>query len=93
MERQLESFGRRRRREIKTHETPAQLGRVGELDWDHGRIETPEGRSIYFHRNSVLNDGFDVFQVGIAVRYVEAEGDEGPQASLVNPLQNEQAIV
>ena len=93
MERQLESFGRRRRREIKTHETPAQLGRVGELDWDHGRIETPEGRSIYFHRNSVLNDGFDVFQVGIAVRYVEAEGDEGPQASLVIPLEKEQASV
>jgi ribosomal subunit interface protein len=93
MERRLESFARRQRREIKTHENPAQVGRVGELDWDHGRIETAEGRSVYFHRNSVLNDGFDGLRLGIAVRYVEAEGDEGPQASLVIPLQNEQAIV
>jgi cold shock CspA family protein len=92
MERQLESVARRQRREIKTHETQAQVRRVGELDWDHGRIETSEGRSIYFHRNSVLNDRFDGLRLGLAVRYVEAEGDEGPQASLVIPLGNEQAV-
>ncbi len=92
MERQLESFARRQRLEIKVHETPTQSGQVGELDWDHGRIETTEGRSIYFHRNSVSNGGFDGLQVGMPVRYVEAEGDEGPQASLVIPLGSEQAI-
>jgi len=93
MERQLESFARRQRREIKTHETPAQMGRVGELDWDHGRIETTEGRSIYFHRNSVASDGFDELTLGVAVQYIEADGDEGPQASLVIPLEQEQVTV
>ena len=86
MERQLESFARRQRGDVKTHEVPSEAGVVGELEFDHGRIETSDGRSIYFHRNSVQNGGFDVLDVGSRVRYVEAAGDEGPQASLVIPL-------
>lgn len=87
MERQLESFAHRQRGDVKAHETSALQGRVGELEWDHGRIETVDGRSIYFHRNSVLNDRFEVLEVGTVVRYVEASGDEGPQASAVVPLE------
>lgn len=83
MERQLESHQARRRGEVKTHESPAANGWVGELDTDHGRIETLDGRSIYFHRNSVANGGFEALSVGTPVRFVESEGDEGPQASAV----------
>jgi ribosomal subunit interface protein len=94
MERQLESFARRQRREIKVHEEAALTGTVGELNWDHGRIETLEGRSIYFHRNSVSNGGFEGLEPGTAVRYVEAEeGDDGPKASLVIPIGRETAAV
>jgi cold shock CspA family protein len=34
----------------------------------------------------VLNNGFDSLAVGDEVRFVEAEGDKGPQASTVRPV-------
>lgn len=42
-----------------------------------------EGREIFFHQNSVLDDDFDRLEVGTEVRYVEEAGDKGPQASTV----------
>jgi len=53
---------------------------------DYGRIETPDNRVIYFHRNSVLNDGFDKLDIGSEVRFVEEMGERGPQASTVTPV-------
>ncbi|HET8759578.1 MAG TPA: HPF/RaiA family ribosome-associated protein [Nitrospiria bacterium] len=49
----------------------------------YGFLETPDGRDVYFHRNSVLHDAFDHLEVGETVRYVETEGEKGPQASTV----------
>jgi len=49
----------------------------------YGFLETPDGREVYFHRNSVLHEAFDHLEVGESVRYVETEGDNGPQASTV----------
>jgi ribosomal subunit interface protein len=49
----------------------------------YGFLETPDGRDIYFHRNSVLHDAFDHLEVGETVRFVETEGEKGPQASTV----------
>jgi ribosomal subunit interface protein len=49
----------------------------------YGFLETPDGREIYFHRNAVLKSGFDHLEVGAHVRYVEEEGEKGPQASTV----------
>ena len=57
----------------------------------YGFITTEDGREIYFHRNSVLDDGFDRLTVGTAVRYVETEGDRGPKASTVVPLERRPA--
>ncbi len=48
---------------------------------DYGRIETPDERVIYFHRNSVLDNAFDKLEVGSEVRFVEEMGERGPQAS------------
>ena len=42
-----------------------------------------DGRDVYFHRNSVLNDEFDHLEVGAEVRFAEEMGDKGPQASTV----------
>ena len=53
---------------------------------DYGFLQTAGGRDIYFHRNSVINDGFDNLSVGDEVRFEEAEGDQGPQASTVQPI-------
>jgi len=50
---------------------------------DSGFIETPDGREVFFHRNAVLDQAFDRLTVGSDVRFVEEEGDKGPQASTV----------
>lgn len=82
--RRLEDYSRKRQQQVKTHEPPSH-GRVSELNGaqGYGRIETPEGRQIYFHRNSVLNDEFTCLKIGCQVRFAEEQGEEGPQASTV----------
>lgn len=82
--RQLQDHHQISHQNVKTHETPPH-GRVSELfaDEGYGRIETADGRSIYFHRNSVLNVKFSDLEVGSEVRFSEEQGDEGPQASSV----------
>ena len=52
-------------------------------DEDYGRIETPDNRVIYFHRNSVLKGSFDRLEIGSEVRFTEVSGEQGPQASSV----------
>jgi cold shock CspA family protein len=55
------------------------------LPWEgYGFLQTPDGREIYFHRNSVLLGAFDRLEVGTEVRFAEEEGDNGPQASSVS---------
>ncbi|ADH85926.1 HPF/RaiA family ribosome-associated protein [Desulfurivibrio alkaliphilus] len=84
--RRLEECGRIERGEVKAGEGPPR-GRVVSLDpdLDCGRIETPDGELIYFHRNSVLGGGFDSLEVGSEVRFSEEMGDKGLQASSVHP--------
>lgn len=83
--RQLEDYERKRRLDVKAHYGPA-YGRVCELDAERGfgRIETQDGRFIYFHRNSVSGAGFADLTTGTAVRFVEEPGDLGPQATTVH---------
>ena len=85
--RRLEDYARRQRQQVKIHEATPH-GKVSELspDTDHGRISTPDGRSIYFHRNSVINADFDDVEVGTEVRFAEEPGDEGPQATTVRVI-------
>ena len=44
---------------------------------------TLDGREVFFHRNSVLDDGFRHLDIGTEVRFVEELGEKGPQASTV----------
>ncbi len=83
--RQLEDRSRRRRGDVKTHDTPP-YGRIVELnpDNDFGRIETPDGRLIYFHRNSVIDAEFERLGIGDRVHFSETMGELGPQASTVH---------
>ena len=85
LRRQLEDYSRRKQRQVKAHETPPH-GRVVELNpaEDYGRIETPDGRLVYFHRNSVVKASFDDLSVGAEVRFSEELGERGPQASTVH---------
>jgi cold shock CspA family protein len=84
--RQLEDFGRRQRGKVKAHTSPpnATVSKTFP-DEDYGFLATPDGREIYFHRNSVLNADFDQLEVGAQVYFVEEAGEKGPQASTVRP--------
>jgi cold shock CspA family protein len=52
----------------------------------YGFIATPEGRELYFHRNSVLEPGFDQLEVGTEVRFDEEMGEQGLQATSVKAI-------
>ena len=69
------------------HEAPPQ-GTISSLvpERDHGFIAASDGREIYFHRNSVAGIKFDNLAIGQAVRFSEAIGDKGPQATSVRPI-------
>jgi ribosomal subunit interface protein len=87
MRRQLEDYARRQRGQVKVHETPPH-GRVAELypDADYGKIETPDGRRVYFHRNSVVEVDFAKLKIGTEVRFLEEPGEHGPQATTVHVI-------
>jgi cold shock CspA family protein/ribosome-associated translation inhibitor RaiA len=83
--RQLEDYARKRRGHVKVHEEPQPAARITQIfsDEGYGFLETIDGREIYFHSNSVVNDKFDRLSIGTEVTYVESAGTEGPQASTV----------
>lgn len=83
--RQLQDRRRKDQGVVKTHE-PQPEGRVVRIfpDEGYGFIESADGREIYFHRNAVLNGGFDHLKSGAEVRFAESEGEKGAQASTVH---------
>lgn len=83
-DRLLEDHVRRRRQDVKHHEgMPHARVRVVEVGQDFGFLQTPDGRDVYFHKNSLVNADFDTLAPGTEVVFVEAAGDKGPQASTV----------
>ena len=82
--RRLQDYARRQRGDVKTHEAPS-IGRVSKLlpEEGYGFLSTPDGREVYFHKDSVLNRGFRRLRVGSKVGFVEEQGEKGPQASTV----------
>lgn len=82
--RKLEDHVQRLRRNVKAHEaTPtARVGKLFPYE-GYGFLETEDGREIYFHKNSVLNDAFDRLEEGSKVHFTEEMGEKGPQASTV----------
>jgi ribosomal subunit interface protein len=85
--RQLQDYVRRQRGDVKVHGT-APIAYVSKLfpEKDFGFLNTPDGREVYFHRNSVLDGHFDQMEVGMEVHFAEQQGGEGPQASTVRPV-------
>jgi ribosome-associated translation inhibitor RaiA len=83
-ERQLRSYHRLRHREIKPRD-PHLRGRIVELNpaKHFGRIESADGREIYFHRNSVIESTLEALEVGNEVSFNEEPGEQGPQATFV----------
>jgi cold shock CspA family protein/ribosome-associated translation inhibitor RaiA len=90
--RQLEDHVRVMRGAVKSR-TPEIHGRISKLFPEYGFLETADGREIYFHHNSVLDRNFDHLKVGMEVRFVEEEGERGPQASTVAITRKQSAAV
>src|SRR5579884_1037446 len=83
--RRLQDFVRRQRGDVKPHER-ARHGEVAKLFpyEGYGFLRTSDGEELYFHRNAVLESGFDRLKVGARVRYSEdVTGEGGPRATSV----------
>ena len=90
MERKLQSFARKKRGDVKVHEEEG-YGRVASLslEKDFGMLQSLDGRTVYFHRNSVKNGDFEKLKTGDEVRFLEEMGEEGPQAVVVRVIGEE----
>lgn len=84
--RKLKRLTEKQRGEVKTHpvheEAMAIVVRLFR-EGGYGFLKTLDGRDLYFHQNSVLQNDFDRLEIGTGVRYEEEEGEDGPQASTV----------
>ena len=85
--RQLQDQRRRTEGQIKYREGPP-LATVVRLDpsGEFGFLEAGDGKEIYFHRNSVLNNAFARLAVGSRVSFAEEAGEKGMQATVVKLL-------
>jgi ribosomal subunit interface protein len=86
-ERQLKGVAEKQRGDVKRREMKP-VGRVVRIfpEEGYGFLENTEGREVYFHENAVLGGKFKELAVGSLITFVEREGDEGSQASSVNPV-------
>ena len=87
--RRLQDHMRRLDGQTKQHEAPS-IGRIARVfaERDYAFLETADGEEVYVSRNAVIGGGFGKLKVGDRVRYVvdPEEGENGPQASAVVPL-------
>lgn len=83
--RQVKEINQRQKGFVKRHPAQETGGIVSKLfkEQGYGFILSPEGQEIYFHRNSVLGGEFERLAIGVGVRYVEEQGEKGPQATTV----------
>jgi cold shock CspA family protein/ribosome-associated translation inhibitor RaiA len=87
LEQQLEKADRQRRdhrghRHPPAHADETTRGRVALVlpHLGYGFIETDDGREVYFHQEGLIGTAIDAIEVGVEVRFVEFEGDQGFQA-------------
>lgn len=83
--RQIEKVNRQQQGRVKSHpeqETSAVVEKLFPSE-GYGFLRTTLGRTIYFNKNSVLYGDFERMAIGDGVRFVEEDGQEGPQASTV----------
>ena len=78
------------RGDVKTSDLPPH-GRVTSLRTSdtgvrYGFIEARDGRQIYFQESALVDMHYGEIEVGDEVRFMEAGGNEGPQASTVASL-------
>jgi cold shock CspA family protein/ribosome-associated translation inhibitor RaiA len=86
--RQLQADVQRLRGDVKDHVHATPLGRVARLfpRDGYGFVVAADGREIYFHENSVVDEAFDRLTVGSEVRFTIApdDSDQGARAGSVH---------
>lgn len=92
MRRRLTELVERQRGYVKKHDEPHAFVVRLFRDAGYGFLETPDNREIYFHRNSVVDGGFDGLEIGAEVRFEEADGEMGPQATTVKRTADRHAV-
>lgn len=95
-ERQLKEYAERRRGQTKAKSSSAGAeGTVSRLfpAEGYGFITPNEGGAhVYFHENAVVDGSIDDMEVDTPVRYHEEPGEEGPQASSVHILSEQERV-
>lgn len=87
MESQLKSYAGRRESQRQPRRRPPHAVVLRMFPDDgYGFLRAGDGREIYFHENSVVNDAFDALEIGEEVRFEATEGREGPQATTVDRI-------
>jgi cold shock CspA family protein/ribosome-associated translation inhibitor RaiA len=88
LDRRLAQHSRVLQQQVKSHEEFARHGRIIRLfpDREYGFIESEDGQEVYFHAHAVKKGSFAQLRPGMAVKFGQEEGEEGPQASWVQPL-------
>jgi ribosomal subunit interface protein len=89
LERRLKDYTDKRRGYVKSHDDSQTIGRIARLNAEegYGFLGTADGREIYFHENAVKGGAFATLTVGTPVHFAETEGTEGPQATVVMPIE------
>jgi cold shock CspA family protein len=87
-ERPLRELVEEQRGETKVHPQQQVEGIVVQLfpDKGYGFLRALDGREIYFHRNSVVNEEFDRMSEGTGVNFEAEMGDKGLQATSVRVI-------
>jgi cold shock CspA family protein len=88
LDRRLREHSEFVQQKVKTHEEVAEHGRVVRLfpENDYGFIETDDGLEVYFHAHALKKGKFSSLAPGMAVKFAQESGDQGPQAIWVQPL-------
>lgn len=88
-ERQIIALMAKQRRNVKNHPQQHVQGVIARLfnDEGYGFIETVDGRELFFHKNSVIHNEFEVLKIGTGVNFTEEQGEKGPQASTVQIIE------
>lgn len=90
LNRKLEDYSRVKRRDVKEKVGPPH-GFVSSMfpDLDYGFVTTPDGREIFFHRNSLLNGDFKKLKIGTEVSFSEGQGEKGPTVTTMKIIGKE----
>jgi len=80
--RQLETYTRRRRGDVKTHEHADVSGHIAKLFFDeaYGFIDGIDGNEYYFSPTNVVHPAFDQLNIGDSVHFIPTPADDGLQA-------------